>query len=192
MRLKSTCFLTFLALIMMQFSFAQERMISGVVSDNSGPIPGANVTVKGTKNSTQTDFDGKYVVKAKTGDVLVFSYMGMQNALATVGSSSSINAKLKEDGKELDEVVVVAYGKAKKSSYTGSATQIKSEQLENRPLTNALSVLEGSTSGVQVQSSAGQPGSAPEIEYVDLAQLMVQTRHYMLWMEFRLPEILAI
>ncbi|RKR09153.1 TonB-linked SusC/RagA family outer membrane protein [Flavobacterium sp. 90] len=163
MRLKSTCFLTFLALIMMQFSFAQERMISGVVSDNSGPIPGANVTVKGTKNSTQTDFDGKYVVKAKTGDVLVFSYMGMQNALATVGSSSSINAKLKEDGKELDEVVVVAYGKAKKSSYTGSATQIKSEQLENRPLTNALSVLEGSTSGVQVQSSAGQPGSAPEI-----------------------------
>ncbi|WP_099711136.1 SusC/RagA family TonB-linked outer membrane protein [Flavobacterium sp. 9] len=163
MRLKFTCLLTFLALIMMQFSFAQERMISGIVSDNSGPIPGANVTVKGTKSSAQTDLDGKYAVKAKTGDILVFSYMGMQDAVVTIGASSTVNTKLKEDGKELDEVVVVAYGKAKKSSYTGSATQIKSEQLENRPLTNALSVLEGSTSGVQVQSSAGQPGSAPEV-----------------------------
>lgn len=147
----------------MQFSFAQERVISGVVSENGGPIPGVNVNVKGTKNSAQTDLDGKYVVKAKTGDVLVFSYMGMQDAVVTIGASSTVNTKMKEDGKELDEVVVVAYGKAKKSSYTGSATQIKSEQLENRPLTNALSVLEGSTSGVQVQSSAGQPGSAPAI-----------------------------
>lgn len=163
MRLKFTCILTFLILFIMQFSFAQERVISGVVSENGGPIPGVNVNVKGTKNSAQTDLDGKYVVKAKTGDVLVFSYMGMQDAVVTIGASSTVNTKMKEDGKELDEVVVVAYGKAKKSSYTGSATQIKSEQLENRPLTNALSVLEGSTSGVQVQSSAGQPGSAPAI-----------------------------
>lgn len=163
MKLKFTCILTFLTMLMMQLSFAQERTISGVVSDNGGPIPGVNVTVKSTKNSAQTDLDGKYVVKAKTGDALVFSYMGMQDAIVTVGTSSTVNTKMKEDGKELDEVVVVAYGKAKKSSYTGSATQIKSEQLENRPLTNALSVLEGSTSGVQVQSSAGQPGSAPEI-----------------------------
>ncbi|SNR52006.1 TonB-dependent receptor [Flavobacterium sp. ov086] len=163
MRLKFICILTFLILFIMQFSFAQERVISGVVSENGGPIPGVNVNVKGTKNSAQTDLDGKYVVKAKTGDVLVFSYMGMQDAVVTIGASSTVNTKMKEDGKELDEVVVVAYGKAKKSSYTGSATQIKSEQLENRPLTNALSVLEGSTSGVQVQSSAGQPGSAPAI-----------------------------
>ncbi|OXG03896.1 SusC/RagA family TonB-linked outer membrane protein [Flavobacterium piscis] len=133
------------------------------MSDVSGPVPGINVIVKGTKNGVQTDFDGKYSIKAKTGDVLLFSYVGMQDVTITVGTSSVVNAKMKEIGKELDEVVVVAYGKAKKSSYTGSATQIKSEQLENRPLTNALSVLEGSTSGVQVQSSAGQPGSAPEI-----------------------------
>ncbi|TPG38123.1 SusC/RagA family TonB-linked outer membrane protein [Flavobacterium pectinovorum] len=163
MGLKFTRILTFLTMLMMQLSFAQERTISGVVSDNNGPIPGVNVTVKGTKNSAQTDLDGKFAVKAKTGDALVFSYMGMQDAIVTVGNSSTVNTKMKEDGKELDEVVVVAYGNAKKASYTGSATQIKSEQLENRPLTNALSVLEGSTSGVQVQSSAGQPGSAPAI-----------------------------
>lgn len=147
----------------MQFSFAQERVVSGIVSDVTGPIPGVNVIIKGTKNGVQTDFDGKYSIKAKTGDVLEFSYMGLQDKSVAVGTSSVINTKLEEAGKALDEVVVVAYGKAKKSSYTGSATQIKSEQLENRPLTNALSVLEGSTSGVQVQSSAGQPGSAPEI-----------------------------
>lgn len=143
--------------------FAQERTISGIVADAAGPIPGANVVVKGTSNGVQSDLDGKYSIKAKTGDVLVFSYMGMKDNVVTVGTTSVINAKLQEDGKELDEVVVVAYGTAKKTSYTGSATQIKSEQLESRPLTNALSVLEGSTSGVQIQSSGGQPGSAPEI-----------------------------
>lgn len=163
MRLKFTFILTMMMLFCLQFSFAQERAISGVVTDGSGAVPGVNVIVKGTKNSAQTDLDGKYALKAKTGDVLVFSYMGMQDFVATVGNSSVVNAKMQEAGKDLDEVVVVAYGKAKKASYTGSAKQIKSEQLENRPLTNALSVLEGSTSGVQIQSSAGQPGAAPEV-----------------------------
>ncbi|OCB70637.1 SusC/RagA family TonB-linked outer membrane protein [Flavobacterium piscis] len=163
MKQKIKGFLLLIVVLSSQLFFAQQRVISGTVSDVSGPVPGINVIVKGTKNGVQTDFDGKYSIKAKTGDVLLFSYVGMQDVTITVGTSSVVNAKMKEIGKELDEVVVVAYGKAKKSSYTGSATQIKSEQLENRPLTNALSVLEGSTSGVQVQSSAGQPGSAPEI-----------------------------
>jgi TonB-linked SusC/RagA family outer membrane protein len=164
MRTKFTVILTLFATLTMQFSFAQEKIISGIVSDGvTGAIPGVNVIVKGTNTGVQTDFDGKYAVKAKMGDVLVFSYMGMQDITATVGTSSVINMKMKSYDNTLDEVVVVAYGKAKKSSYTGSATQIKSEQLENRALTNALAVLEGSTSGVQIQSSAGQPGSAPEI-----------------------------
>jgi len=163
MKQKIKGLLLLIVVLSSQLFFAQERVISGTVSDASGPVPGINVIVKGTKNGVQTDFDGKYSIKAKTGDVLLFSYVGMQDVTITVGTSFVVNAKMKEIGKELDEVVVVAYGKAKKSSYTGSATQIKSEQLENRPLTNALSVLEGSTSGVQVQSSAGQPGSAPEI-----------------------------
>ncbi|WP_316634431.1 TonB-dependent receptor [uncultured Flavobacterium sp.] len=163
MRVKFKWILTSMLMLIMQLSFSQERTISGVVSDNGEPIPDVNVIVKGTKNHAQTDLNGKYLIKAKTGDILVFTYMGMKEAMITVGTSSVINAKMQEDGKALDEIVVVAYGKAKKSSYTGSATQIKSEQLENRPLTNALSVLEGSTSGVQIQSSSGQPGAAPEI-----------------------------
>ena len=164
MRVKFKWISASLVMLVVQLSFSQERTVSGVVSDTGKMVlPGVNVVVRSTKSSTQTDFDGKYVVKAKTGDVLVFSYMGMQDKSVTVGTASTVNVVLQEGGKTLDEVVVVAYGKAKKSSYTGSATQIKSEQLENRPLTNALSVLEGSTSGVQIQSSAGQPGSAPEV-----------------------------
>lgn len=163
MRVKFKWILTSLLVLILQFSYSQEKMISGVVSNIGGPIQGANVVVKNTKNSTQTDLNGKYSLKAKSGDMLLFSYMGMREEMITVGNSSVINVKMRDDGKALDEIVVVAYGKTKKSSYTGSATQIKSEQLENRPLTNALSVLEGSTSGVQIQSSSGQPGAAPEI-----------------------------
>ncbi|AOC95384.1 TonB-dependent Receptor Plug Domain protein [Flavobacterium anhuiense] len=160
-KLKGLIMLFFI--LILQSSIAQEKKITGVVSDANGPIPGVNVMVKGTKTGVQSDFDGKYIINAKTGDILTFSYMGFKDVNLTVGSGSVLNAKMQEDGKELDEVVVVAYGTAKKTSYVGSATQIKSEQLENRPLTNALSSLEGATSGVQIQSSAGQPGAAPEI-----------------------------
>ncbi|MCV2484079.1 TonB-dependent receptor [Flavobacterium sp. SH_e] len=164
MKQKFKGFAILVFLLFTQLFFAQEKTISGIVSDGSGPIPGANVVVKGTSNGVQSDFDGKYKIKAKTGDVLIFSYMGMKDQTITVGNSPTVNVKLQEGGEQLEEVVVqVAYGKAKKGTYTGSATQIKSEQLENRPLTNALSVLEGSTSGVQIQSSAGQPGAAPEV-----------------------------
>ncbi|MDP5201320.1 TonB-dependent receptor [Flavobacterium sp. DG2-3] len=163
MKQKLKGFMMLFFILILQSSIAQEKKVTGVVSDANGPIPGVNVMIKGTKNGVQSDLDGKYIITAKTGDVLTFSYMGFKDVSLTVGSGSVLNAKMQEDGKELDEVVVVAYGTAKKTSYVGSATQIKSEQLENRPLTNALSVLEGSTSGVQIQSSAGQPGAAPEI-----------------------------
>ncbi len=163
MKLKLQWIFTLLIALSMQFSFAQEGIVTGVVSGDTGVIPGVNVVVKGTKNSAQTDFDGGFSVKAKPGDVLVFSYVGMDDVMVTVGPSSKVNVKMADSGKALEEVVVVAYGKAKKSSYTGSAVQIKAEQLENRSLTNALSVIEGSAAGVQIQSAAGQPGSAPNI-----------------------------
>jgi hypothetical protein len=78
----------------MQFVFAQ-KTVTGVVSDASGPLPGANVIVKGTARGTQ-DLDGRYSVKAKTGDVLFFSFLGMENKLVTVGASSVINVKLSQ------------------------------------------------------------------------------------------------
>ena len=94
MRLKFKWILTLLIVLSMQFSFAQEKTVSGVVSDATGPIPGANVIIKGTSNGVQTDFDGKYSIKAKTGDVLVFSFIGMSNSSVTVGGSNTVNVKM--------------------------------------------------------------------------------------------------
>ncbi|MCC9061663.1 carboxypeptidase-like regulatory domain-containing protein [Flavobacterium piscisymbiosum] len=114
MKQKIKGLLLLIVVLSSQLFFAQERVISGTVSDASAPVPGINVIVKGTKNGVQTDFDGKYSIKAKTGDVLLFSYVGMQDVTITVGAFSVVNAKMKEVGKELDEVVVVAFGTQKK------------------------------------------------------------------------------
>ena len=163
MKLKLQWIYSLLIALSIQFSYAQERTVTGIVSGDTGVIPGVNVIVKGTKVSTQTDFDGGFSIKAKTGDVLLFSYVGMDQVTAVVGPSSTVSVKMKDSGKSLDEVVVVAYGKAKKSSYTGSAVSIKGESFANRAATNVLSTIEGAASGVQIQSASGQPGAAPAI-----------------------------
>jgi len=152
-------------LFCLQFSFAQERTISGVVTDGGGAVPGVNVIVKGTKNSAQTDLDGKYALKAKTGDVLVFSYMGMQDFVATVGSSSVINAKMQEDGKELQEVVVVAFGTQKKQEITGAVSKIDAKMLETAQASNAVQSLTGKVAGVQINANSGQPGDPPQVRF---------------------------
>ena len=146
----------------MQFSFAQEKTVSGVVSDASGPIPGANVVVKGTKNGVQTDFDGKFAIKAKVGDVLMVSFVGMQDASSKVGASNTINFKL-QAGKSLDEVVVVAYGKQKAKSIVGSVVTIGKEVLEKQQATSVLTALQGSVAGVNIIAAGGQPGDNPTI-----------------------------
>ncbi len=89
-------------------AMAQERTITGIVSDASGPLPGVNVIVKGTTRGVQTGFDGKYAIKASQGEILIFSFMGMQNIEKTVGTSNIINVKMKDDAQQLKEVVVTS------------------------------------------------------------------------------------
>ncbi|HHC79487.1 MAG TPA: SusC/RagA family TonB-linked outer membrane protein, partial [Flavobacteriia bacterium] len=96
---------------------AQERTISGVVTDESGPLPGVSIIIKGTTTGTETDFDGKYTIKANTGDVLVYSFIGMTKQEKTVGTSNVIDVVMEADN-VLDEVVVVAYGTANKETIT--------------------------------------------------------------------------
>lgn len=149
-----------------QLFFAQERAISGIVSESAGPIPGANVIVKGTSNSAQSDFDGKYTIKAKTGDVLVFSYMGMKEATAIVGNSSTVNIKMQEGGEELKEVVIqVAFGAQKKEQITGAVTKIDARQLETNQAANAVQSLTGKVAGVQIAANSGQPGDKPQVRF---------------------------
>ena len=95
----------------MHISFAQEKTISGTVSDVSGlPLPGASVLVKGTATGTSTDFDGKYSIKVDQGATLVFSFVGYTSQEILVGASSSINVTMQDSAESLEEVVVTAQG----------------------------------------------------------------------------------
>ena len=161
MRSKLKWIFTLLIALTMQFSFAQEKTVTGTVSDQSGPLPGANVVVQGSKTGTQTDVDGKYSIKAKAGAVLVFSFVGMNETTVKVGASNTINVKMQDKAKELDGVIVQGYGKtATKANSTTASTTVGGESLENRPNVSVLASLQGTAPGLTIISSSGSPGSA--------------------------------
>lgn len=149
-----------------QFTFAQQKKITGTVSDNAGmPLPGVSVLVKGTKSGAQTDFDGKYTINASSNEILVFSYIGMKTQ-EVVASSSVINVKMLDAGaQDLEEVVVVAYGTQKKQEITGAVAKIDAKQLENTQASNAIQSLSGKVAGVQINTNSGQPGDKPQVRF---------------------------
>lgn len=161
--MKTKSFLTLLLALVVQITFAQEKTVTGTVSDESGPLPGVNVIIKGTQKGTQTDFDGKYTLKAKKGDILHFSYIGMTPVEKTVGASNTIDAVMKQDANVLDEVVVVGYGTTTKKSYTGSLKTVKAETLENKSVSNVSQALAGEAAGVNVINTSGQPGTTATV-----------------------------
>jgi len=159
MKTKFNGILTLLLALVVQISFAQQKTISGTVSDGDGGLPGVSILIKGTAKGTETDFDGKYTLKAKSGDVLTFSYLGYKTVNKTVATSSSINVTMEESGQTLDEIVIVGYGSKAKRATIGSITTIKSEAIENVPVANFAEALQGRSTGLQSVSSSGQPGS---------------------------------
>lgn len=142
---------------------AQEKKITGVVSDSAGPLPGVNVILKGTTIGTETDFNGEYSLQAKQGDVLVFSFIGMKVTEKTVGAGSAINVLMEEDTNVLDEIVVVGYGTTTKQSFTGTAKVVKAESLEAKSVSNVSQALAGEVAGVNVINTSGQPGTVATI-----------------------------
>ena len=102
--------LTLFMAFVVQISFAQTKTVSGAVSDNTGPLPGVVVMIKGTDQGTETDFDGNFSIVAKPGAVLQFSYIGMKATEKTIGKSNLVNVVLEQDTQALDEVVVTAFG----------------------------------------------------------------------------------
>lgn len=143
-----------------QNSSANQRTITGVVSDKIGPLPGANVVVKGTSRNTQTNFDGKYHIKASKGETLVFSFIGMNDTQVKVGDSKVINVTMKEDTMKLEEVVVQGYAKSVSKSRTLAAMQtVSSKTVANRPNVNVIQSLKGQVAGTNITLGSGQPGS---------------------------------
>ncbi len=161
MKTKFNGFLTLLLALVVQISFAQEKTVTGNVSDASGPLPGVTVLIKGAKIGTQTDFDGNYSMSASAGDVLQFSFMGMQTVEKTVGSSNVVDVTMQENAEALEEIVITGYGAKKRGVLSSSISTVSSEQLGRQ--NNAISIdnaLQGAATGVQVVAQNGKPGNA--------------------------------
>lgn len=137
----------------------QAGICKGLVKDATGEsVIGASVVVKGTTNGTITDFDGNFSLDGiKKGDVIVISYVGYQTQ-EIKWNGSPLNVILKEDSKTLSEVVVVGYGTQKKANLSGSVAMVDSKELENRPIQNVSSGLQGLMPGVTITGTNGAPG----------------------------------
>ena len=163
MRKKLLAFLVFAFVLFSNVILAQDIVVKGVVSDENGmPLPGASVSVKGTSNGTQTDFDGNYSIEVNLGNVLVFSFVGQKTEERTVDASSNINVTLAQDAEALDEVVVTALGIRKETKALGySLTEVSGDEMSTVKQTNAINSLQGKIAGVNItQNSTGAGGSS--------------------------------
>ena len=146
---------------------AQTATITGkVYSEADGePVFGASVFVIGTSLGAGTDMDGNFTIEnvPATATTLRVSYVGMTTQEVKILRDKPMRIVLVEDGLALDEVMVVAYGTAKKSAFTGSATVVKSEEIGKAQVTNPVAALTGKMAGVQLHTASGQPGSSPSI-----------------------------
>lgn len=143
-----------------------DKTVSGKVisSEDSSPLPGVSVVVKGTTTGTNTDGDGSFKLTVKDNKaVLVFSAVGFEKKEIVVGESSVFNITLTTDQKTLNEVVVVGYGTQKKSQMTGAISQVTAKQLQEMPITSIGQAMQGRVAGVDVSQSGSKPGSVPKI-----------------------------
>ena len=166
MKLKQIFFALAALLLLAVPAFAQEKTtVSGTVLDSEGlPVIGAGVFVKGTTNGTVTDIDGNYTLGGVPADaVLTASNLGYATAEQAVAGRAVVNFTLADEAVVLDDVIVVAYGTAKKESFTGSASVVKGDELSKRPVGNLTKSFEGTVAGVQVTSGGGQPGEGASI-----------------------------
>lgn len=140
-------------------------LVKGTVIDQTGfPLPGANVSEKGTTNGTITDLDGRFSFNvSKQGAKLLIKFMGFDDFEITA-NKSELTITLEESSKVLEEVVVVGYGAMKKRDVTGSIVSISSEAIEKKMATNVFEALQGGSAGVQIVSGSGQPGESSTIK----------------------------
>lgn len=155
MKTKLNGFLTLFLALLVQISFAQERIVSGIVTDNSGlPIPGVSILIKGTTTGTQTDFDGKYSIKTTPSQVLIFSFIGMKEQ-EILASSTTINVKMEDNSIELEGVVVTALGiKRKPDEITTSTQRLKADELVQANNPDVVQGLAGKVSGLQINTTS--------------------------------------
>ncbi|WP_240915517.1 TonB-dependent receptor [Polaribacter sp. 20A6] len=159
------CMILILFLCLPTLGFGQQKTITGTVitSGDDFPLPGASIIVKGTSTGTTSDFDGKYSISAKTGDILVFSYIGFASNEVKVASETVINVSLSQDAALLEEIVITGYGKQTRATLTTSISKLDTQVLETSSRSNAATALQGTIAGLRVTNNTGQPGSTPSI-----------------------------
>ncbi|MEK6506810.1 SusC/RagA family TonB-linked outer membrane protein [Myroides sp. C4067] len=153
-----------LLLLSVSAGYAQNKTLTGIVSEGGVPLPGVSVTIKGTQEGAQTDLDGKYSLKVKSGDVLVFSFIGMNEVTYKVGTSDHYNVNLSTEDNVLDGVIVLAYGEAKtRNEVTGNVVAVQGDIIANTPVASVDQALQGRVAGLQMSSTSGSPGAIQNI-----------------------------
>ncbi len=165
---KQNFFRIFLAgvLILLSFAvYAQENTVIGKVYDVSGePIIGASVVIQGTTQGTITDMDGAFQLKAQPSQTLVVSFLGYKDVILPIGNKNNFKVTLEEDSKKLDEVVVVGYATQKKVNLTGSVASVSSKDIQDIPVANTATLLQGRLPGLVLTQNGAQAGNDnPEI-----------------------------
>ena len=157
-----------LAGVLMIFSFmvyAQERIVTGKVYDSSGEsIIGASVMVQGYYAGVVTDIDGAFQLKAQPSQTLVVSFLGYKDVILPIGNKNNFKVTLEEDSKKLDEVVVVGYATQKKVNLTGSVASVSAKDIQDIPVANTTTLLQGRLPGLVLTQNGAQAGNDnPEI-----------------------------
>lgn len=159
--MKKIIFRSFLcAVAFLFYSMANAQTVSGTVTDESGPLPGATVAVKGTSTGTTTDFDGNYTLNNVPADaVLVFSFVGYETQEIAVDGRSEINVNLATDASELEEVVLIGYGQTTVRDATGAVASVSAEEFNKGNISSPEELIQGKTAGVQITQASGEPGA---------------------------------
>ncbi|MTD67704.1 SusC/RagA family TonB-linked outer membrane protein [Flavobacterium sp. LC2016-13] len=143
----------------------QQTQVTGIVTDGTLPLAGVSISVKAQKNSTVTDFDGKFTITASPADILIFNYIGFKTIEISVARRSVINVQMQEDATSLQEVKINAgYYSVKESQRTGSISKISSKDIEKQPVTNVLATMQGRMAGVNITQNTGVAGGAFDIQ----------------------------
>lgn len=151
--------------------------VSGTVTDISGdPLIGVNIQVKGTTRGAITDFDGEFEIEAGLQDTLLFSYIGYKTLIVPVDGRTRIDVEMEQDVSQLDEVIVVAYGRSTRGTYTGAAAVIDNKEIKDIPVTSFQDAMAGKAAGVSVTQGSGQAGSTPSIQIRGIGSMNASTQ----------------
>ncbi len=150
-------------LVLLQTTFAQTRIVTGTITDPNGePVPGVTVTVKGTNVATQTSNEGKFSIQAADNAVLVFTAVGYTTQEVTV-TGNVADATLQIANSDLNEVVVIGYGTARKKDLTGSVATVSAKDFNRGVVTTPSQLIQGKVAGVLIVNNSGQPGGATTV-----------------------------